>query len=357
MILCADIGYSNINVIYGECGEKNPIYDMMPATATKVNSLSLNISTFKRNDNLKIVKINNEEWVVGISPTKIQDFARQMHKEFTYQDQWMAMLKAVISIPKKSVIDILTIGLPTEQFYEDDRKEKIIKAIEKTHDITDNFQVTVKKVEILPQSVAPWIDLCAISNEKDLELLKNGRVLVIDPGFYSVDSALFSSGEFFDKSSKTFLWGVSKILEETDEKIHKLHKNKVGIERLEMAIKDNKDIIQLISKKIAKNEALGDEDKISIMAFGQELDITNFLFEAASNVSNNAISSIAQSVRSAGVMDVVLAAGGGSIFYEKSILNLFPESKFILMEDPVYSIVRGYWFFSQAKCRRLLKNG
>lgn len=334
MILATDIGYSNLNIAYGNANLDTPLLRMIPATATPSSLITRSLTQFRKIDeSFFSVDIHGEKWSVGIPANKIQNFTRQLHGEFTGTNEWLSMLKASLVASGVDTIELLILGLPTEQFYDKKRKDIITNLAIGKHVINSLMTKEVKNVLILPQPAGAWMDLISSSEVEYVSKLQKGKILVIDPGYFSVDSALFSGGEFFNKSSTSSLWAVSRILEEVDEKIAVNHGGNAGVEKLEIAIKN--------------------KDK-TVMVHGTEVEIDSLVNDASKHISELALSEILKSLRSeARNIDIILLAGGGANFYKETVDKFFPNSQVVVAEDHVNSIAKGFWHYGKANINDL----
>ncbi len=83
----------------------------------------------------------------------------------------------------------------------------------------------------------------------DLGLIEEGRVVVIDPGFISVDWVALEAGEIRYFSSGTSLQAMSVLLETIDKLISDDHGALVGMDRLEKAMRTGDLLVLLFGEK------------------------------------------------------------------------------------------------------------
>ncbi|MGX8249714.1 ParM/StbA family protein, partial [Escherichia coli] len=90
--------------------------------------------------------------------------------------------------------------------------------------ITLKRSVTVKSVVVVPQPAGAYMDI--VSSTKDeglLEVLREGKTVVIDPGFFSVDWVALEEGEVRYHSSGTSLKAMSVLLKTINLLIQEEH--------------------------------------------------------------------------------------------------------------------------------------
>ena len=155
-------------------------------------------------------------------------------------------------------IDVVVTGLPVSQFHEPQRKSDLVQRLKGAHQVTPKRSITVHDVKVLPQPAGAYMDL--VQTGGDLGLIEEGRVVVIDPGFFSVDWVALEAGEIRYSSSGTSLQAMSVLLETIDKLISEDHGAKVGMDRLEKAMRT------------------GD---LQVLLFGEKVDISPYLNAAS----------------------------------------------------------------------------
>jgi hypothetical protein len=80
-----------------------------------------------------------------------------------------------------------------------------------THQVTRKRQIRIKSVKVVPQPLGAYLDLVYTLDDPDL--LADSRVLVIDPGFFSVDWVVIEQAALHQSLSGTSQMATSMILE------------------------------------------------------------------------------------------------------------------------------------------------
>ena len=269
------------------------------------------------------VSVDNERWAAGVPAGRLQSWERELHPEYPTTKTYKALFHAALLMAETESIDLVVTGLPVSQFHEPQRKSDLVQRLKGVHQVTPKRSITVRDVKVLPQPAGAYMDL--VQTGGDLGLIEEGRVVVIDPGFFSVDWVALEAGEIRYSSSGTSLQAMSVLLETIDKLISEDHGDKVGMDRLEKAMRT------------------GD---LQVLLFGEKVDISPYLNAAMKKVAPVALTAMRQSMRDESInADLVLIAGGGAMAYKEAAKEIFSRSKIIVPEQSVLANVRGFWFY------------
>ena len=337
-----DIGYSNLKVVYGSAKNGQVERKMFPATACNAKMISRSLIGGVSNEpdviyvpaeisseSLLGGGADHEEYVVGEKATIIQGFSRELNANYPLTKSWLAMYRKALSVTGASEVSLVVLGLPVNQYNNEDLKAKMKLRCEGRHQINSKKEVYVEEVRIIPQSAGPWFDFISQAQDSFIDILEEGRVLIIDPGFYSVDTALFYEGRFFDRMSITSMYAFSKIIEEAKGLLKEAFNASPSTEKIETCIKENKFNLLISDKKV---------------------DIKSYIDRAAESVSNSAIREIMNSVRhDDSTLDMIILAGGGPEYYAHAIKEMVGKqpTKIVIPEDSVNSIALGYYRYAE----------
>ena len=317
-----DIGYSNLKVVYGEAG-KSPEAHVMPAAAAPASHVSEMVLGAGSGADEEIVQVDGEPWVAGVPPRKIEGYVREIHHDYAMTDTYRALMLAGIGSTNAEKIDHLVTGLPVSHFRDEGKRQALKSMLRGTHTVSGGREVVVSDVSVIPQPVGSYMSI--VSTFEDAELLEEGRVLVIDPGYFSVDWLTIEAMEARMASSGTSLKAMSKLLEQAAVILEREHGPGVTPEAIENALRVGKD---------------------RVFHFGSRIDITTALDQAAESNAKIALSALTSSMREdAASIDVVVLCGGGAKLYEKAAREVFERSRIIVPESPVLSNARGFFFF------------
>lgn len=321
-ILGLDIGYSNLKMAMGFRGEKVTT-TVLPVGAGPLALMPQQLTGGEGNC-IQVV-IDDEKWVAGVEPDRLQGWNRDLHADYPATKPYKALFYAALLLSEQKEIDVLVTGLPVNQFMNPELREALKKRLEGEHQITPKRSVTVKSVVVVPQPAGAYMDI--VSSTKDeglLEVLQEGKTVVIDPGFFSVDWVALEEGEVRYHSSGTSLKAMSVLLEAINLLIQEDHGGSPGIEKIEKAIRSGKD---------------------EILLFGQKVGLKEYLDRCSFNVAQNALTQMRSSMREDGMdADVVLLAGGGAEAYKIAAKELFPKSRIVMSSNPLVANANGFWF-------------
>lgn len=316
-----DIGYSNLKIALGEKGQ-TPQTLIKPVGAGNTDLLP---SSFDGGDSDSlIVNIGDERWAVGVEPDQLQGWERELHADYPATKSYKALFYATLLLSSREQIDTLVTGLPVSQHADKARREQLKESLKGTHKITPKRQVTVSNVVVVPQPVGAYMSVFSeTTDEKLLEIIRDGRTIIIDPGFFSVDWVSLEEGAIRDHSSGTSLKAMSVMLEEANRLIKEDHGGAPGFQKIEKALRTGKD---------------------SLFLFGQKIELKEYIRKAARLTSEIALTSMRKTMREDGMnADIVILAGGGATAYEEAARAIFPRSQVLVPENPVLANALGFW--------------
>lgn len=327
-VIGLDIGYSNLKIAFGNTEKNNMQTKILPAGAAE-ESIMQNQLLGGTDDDSLLVQIDGESWIAGVEPYKLQGWERELHRDYPSSDIYKALFYSALLVSEMDTVDRIVTGLPVDQFKDLSIQESLKKRLIGTHQVTPKRKVTVKEVMIAPQPAGSYMD--ALFSQSDNEVISlamdSGKMVVIDPGFFSVDWVVLQNGEIRYKSSGTSLKAMSMLLEEMQRLIKEDHGASPSVNELESLIRQNK-------KKT--------------LLYGQILDLDEYHKKAAHITSTNALTPMRTTMREDGMaMDVVLLAGGGASSYEAAAREIFPRSLIIKADQSVLANARGFYHLGE----------
>lgn len=321
-ILGIDIGYSNLKLAFGPKGE-SPKTHLRPAGAAPADRFGARFDGKAHEDFLHVM-VDGQEFIAGVSPDRAEMWSRSLHADYPSSASYKALFHAGLLLSEMDRIDMLVTGLPVSQYLDETRKKAVAEQMQGAHQVTPRRTVTVEKVKVIPQPVGGLLDYIS-QEDADIE---DARVLVVDPGFFSVDWVVIANKDLHRRSSGTSLNASSVVLEEASRLIAKDYGSAINTETLENAIRSGKP---------------------TVLVLGQRVDIAPYIEQAARTVGHVVVESIQKSLRTESKgPDLVVLVGGGAMFFRDAVQEAFPRLKVATPKEPVFSNARGFWLMGAA---------
>ncbi len=330
IILAVDSGYGNVKAAWGaEPSNENEI--IFRAIANSISNSS-NSPVTSSKGRVPVV-VDGDTFMVGPDAylsegTSILDF------NFVHRKEYLAFLRGAIHYMLRKLgihhkIDCLVVGLPVSNY--ESHNEALAKICKGLHEIPTPLEfvaifgsivkVMVEKVIIVPQ---PLGALSVFSSKCAQASMNMGTVLVIDPGFKTLDW-IFSNGMDVDmKRSGSFDGGVSVLLREISSIVGK----KLGVGFIDMIE---------VEKALSSGR---------IFAGGRSHDFSPYIGliqESASKV----IDKFFGAVEIEREFDSIVLTGGGGKFYRDALSKKFPTHKIECADDSVMDNVRGFYLIAR----------
>ena len=322
-VLGIDIGYSNLKLAFGPKGA-NPQKVLRPAGAAPADRFGTRFDGREHDDFLRVL-VDGEEYVAGVSADRAELWSRSLHADYHASLSYQALFRAGLLLSGMQHIDTLVTGLPVSQYLDDTRRGSVEKLMKGAIALTSRSHVVVDDVKVIPQPIGGLLDY--ISQERvDLE---DARVLVIDPGFFSVDWVVVSHKTLQRNSSGTSQNASSVVLEEACKQIGRDYEAEVSTETLENAVR---------------------KGKPNVLVVGRRVELAPYLTNASRTVGQVIADSIQKSLRTESQMaDLVVLVGGGADFFREAIQEAFPRLNVVTPGEPVFSNARGFWLMGSAR--------
>jgi plasmid segregation protein ParM len=316
-VIGIDIGYSNLKLAAGNAAQ-TPRTLLRPAGAAPADRFGSRFDERAQDDFLH-VQVDGQEFIAGVSPDRAEMWSRSLHTDYPTTPSYKALFHAGLLLSEMDRIDMLVTGLPVSQYLDETRKKAVAEQMQGAHQVTIKRTVTVEKVKVIPQPVGGLLDYIS-QEDADIE---DARVLVVDPGFFSVDWVVIANKDLHRHSSGTSLNASSVVLEETARLMAKDHGAAVPTEALENAMRAGKG---------------------SILVLGQRVELAPYLKQASQTVGDVVAQALLKSLRTeGGGFDLVVLVGGGAGFFRQAIQAAFPRLRVVSPKDPVYANARGFW--------------
>ena len=316
-----DIGYSNLKTAAVVDARTATVRTRLrPAGAGPLADLARGIDG---REAPTVVEIDGVAWAAAVPHGAFETSERGTHADYWQTDGYLALARAGLEDARSPLVRWLITGLPVAQAKEVETRRALERRLGGVHGLGQDGMprdVRVQEVRVVPQPLGAFVD--AQTWFPDPAMLREGRVVVLDPGFFSVDWAVFEQTRFRASSSGTSHFAMSVLLEQAAE----LVKAEAGIvvppERFETALRNG---------------------TASVLGEGQRLDAKPWLERAAAAVSQQVMTHLQRSFRGEDTRpDVILLAGGGAEFYRPAVEALFPRAVVAIGAEPALANVRGF---------------
>lgn len=321
-ILGLDIGYSNLKLAYGAVGQI-PKDLMIPSGAAPERSLPHGIRM--AGEGIK-VEVEGEPWCIGLPHGRFDQSSRSLHENYSESGAYKALFHGALRLTPTTRIDKLVTGLPVAQWQDVGFRQQLVQRLQGQHTVAPEETVDIEKVEVIPQPLGAYLDRLWQA-DADAKVLSEGRVLIVDPGFYSVDWIVIEAGALRKSGSGSSLDAMSVLIREAATEIDREQKGQVSLSTIEDALRRN---------------------RREIFLYGRPLILTPYLETAARRVSFQALDALHESLRrEQGSIDVVILAGGGAQLYQEAVRTAFGQSRIMMSEAPTCANARGFFYFGE----------
>lgn len=325
-ILGMDIGYSNVKLAWGDDDEGiKPEIAVYPAGVAPINCISESMATNGYTSGLKIV-VEGVEYVAGIEQSTNAGLERvQSEEDRHFSIDYKALFYASLMATGREEIGILVTGLPGEQCADKDYRERVEKHLQGRHEIAPGHFVFVHKVIVIPHSLGAYVDY--LMTCEDPRVARTSRVLVIDPGFFSVDYCVIDKGAFDRASSGSSQAPIGVLLENAEKMAAIVHGQSFELSSIKAA---------------TRGEVLTAD-------FGKRVNLAPYLSLAATNVAEPVLSKILQKLRPSIVkgVDFTILAGGGADLYKEPASTIMEGSQVLTVLDPVTTFAKGFFEYGR----------
>lgn len=320
-ILGIDIGYSNLKLAFAPKGGVTQTV-LRPAGAAPSDRFGSRFDGKAHEDFLHVL-VDGQEYVAGVSPDRAEMWSRSLHADYTASASYKALFHAGLLLSEMDRVDVLVTGLPVSQYLDEAHRNALTKQMHGTHQVTPKRSVSVDRVKVIPQPIGGLLDYI---DQEDADI-EDARVLVVDPGYFSVDWVVVAQKDIHRQSSSTSLNASSVILEEASKLIAKDHGAAVKSEVLENAVRAGKP---------------------TVLVLGQRVEIAPYIGQASKIIAPVVVETIKKSLRTESNADLIVLVGGGAPFYREALQDAFPRLTVATPKEPVFSNARGFWLMGNS---------
>lgn len=318
-----DIGYSNLKLAFGSSEKGTFKTSVRPAGAAPADRFSDRADGGENADYIHVL-VGDEPYIAGVSSDRAAMWSRSLHAEYPASDSYRALFHAALLLGETDKVDWLVTGLPVSQYLDEARCAELAARMKGTHQVSPKRKIHVENVKVVPQPVGGFLDY-ANSSGDDLDDM---HVLVVDPGFFSVDWVVIADHILERASSDTSLEASSVVLEEAAGLMGKDYGTKLSVEILEQAIRAGKK---------------------SVVVFGKRVEFMPYIHAASEKVAPVVVQSIQKSLRKLNKpVDKVLMVGGGAGFFDQAVRDAFSNVEVVSAKESTLSNARGFYLMGES---------
>lgn len=347
IVRAIDVGYGNVKYVFQHAEIVAPVEcGMFPSKSPVAGEKGLSAGLVKNRDTV-VIGINGTDYEVGKGVELAQgtfDESSVLEKDFCLSDAYLARLRGALyylmgSDEKTGTkyftgnrIKLLMAGLPVAAYRSEDLRKKLTSVLVGNHELPDGRSVFVEQAIIMPQPMGAFFEY---AYEKGLfDKMRNQTNLIIDPGFFTFDWLLSRGLTPNDGRSDSVNRGMSAVIKA------------IIVEAKKVEGWDAE--IGMLTRMLEEHFREG----YPFIVYNKEYKVSKYL-AAAKGVINEAIAALTHSVGDGADIQNIILAGGGAEIYKEALQLKFPRHEIIVMNNPVFSNVRG---FQLAGEQQLLSN-
>lgn len=320
-VLGLDIGYSNMKVVSGAVEERPMDIRIFPVGAGPAELMSVDVRG-EISAGIRVM-VDGKEFIAGVEPEQLANWKRALHDDYTASPSYRALFHAALLETGRAYIDQLVTGLPVSHFQDHKYKDRLKQRLSGVHTVADGRAVRVGEVHVIPQPVGSYLDVAVCSGRE--EEFADSEILVIDPGFFSVDWIYLSGTEIRHEWSGSSTMATSRLLEEASDLVYRQYDFRISPEKIERLIRAGRRRVPVPK---------------------QDVMIEDLLHQASEKVGPQVMNHLQASMRTKqNDITVVVLAGGGARYYEAAVREIFSRAEVLIPDDPVSANARGFWYY------------
>lgn len=318
-----DIGYSGVKAVYGDTAN-NWDQLVMPVGVAPFGDLG----QFGGGPGGVRVSVGGESMRAGVEPYLIPGGGRILDADYTKSTQYKALFLAALKQSGADEVECLATGLPVELYQNKAVRNELIEQLRGQHNLDGANVVNVETVQVFPQPAGTYIAHVA-GMPGGSDAVSEQAVLVVDPGFYSVDSVVIKHGVPYPSAVSTSTQAMSRVLEVADEAITADYSRATATSGkfrgdLERALRRGDENIQIGSKHVP---------------------IGDYVKDAARHVAGRASPHILSSLRDVDFrLDTVVFGGGGARLFASEVMESFPDQEAVVVDNAPLANALGFYY-------------
>jgi plasmid segregation protein ParM len=351
VVRAIDVGFGRVKVTLPAEGQRDELRIIsfpsmaIPADASAVRSLST-----RRRDTFD-VPVHGALYEVGTDVGLAQaggSFGRDVTDEFYRGAIYEALAKGALRYMAEagdSAIDVLVMGLPVNQYNDDQRRDYLRRTYEGELDLGDGKRITVRRVVVQAQPMGGYAALEEHLDELNAVIRQTGgalqplqsadelddlSVLMIDPGEHTLDWLLIQQGTINPRAS-----GAA---------------SDAGRHRVLRAVQDalSHDIGRPLGPSVVPhiNEAMRMNRPVKLSGVAHDLGKYE---PQVMSVIEDSLNRMIDGLRDAHeIIDLIVLVGGHPERYQQVLQRRFPAIPVFVMPESMSANVRGFQMIGEA---------
>jgi plasmid segregation protein ParM len=335
VIRSIDLGYGNVKYTVQHRDAFSTVEcEIFPSRSPVAGGKGLTAGIVQTRDTV-VVNVHGTEYEVGHGVTKAQgtfDESAVLDKDFCLSDAYLARLRGALFYMmgtdkagekyfSGNHIGLLMVGLPVSTYRNEELRNKLKVILTGTHELPNGRTVIVDRVLVMPQPLGAFFEYAF--DKGMFDTMRDQTNLIIDPGFFTFDWLLSAGLTPIDARSDSVNRGMSAVI----KAIAEAAKKKEGWSA------DTGMLTRMLDEHF--------RDGKPFIVYGNEHNVDDYV-GAGKGVINEAVAALANSVGDGADIHNIILAGGGAMLYLDAIKEKFPRHKILVMDNPVFSNVRGF---------------
>lgn len=252
-------------------------------------------------------------------------FGRVQRPDYPTTPQYQALVNASLFYMGESELDVLVLGLPVSTYNHQKQllteKMKGVRSysrLDRNDGTPRQLRCDVKNVLVLRQPMGGLYDI--YSNPELSNLLTNGKTLILDPGFFTLDWIVAENKKPIEsRCGASNDGGVSAVYKAVSAQIKKNTGQHVDISRIETAYTTTGEI------------------RVS----GELISLSQF-DNIVNNTLNEALNQMESEIGGYSDIENIAVVGGPAMLYKKALQPRVKNFDIIVPPEPMFSNVRGF---------------
>jgi len=329
VILGVDIGYGNVKV-YGSQhrGTDLPQQFHFPALAVPSDDLAESGTSFLQAHQVTRVQVEDGEYFVGPDAPRL-NFRRvtpQLDRAYSASREYLALGLGALARSGLADLDVLALGLPAVYSDQPELVENLKKRFTGTHEVGGR-RIVVKDVRVYSQPVGGMASLAYTKGL--LQRLRSMRVLVVDPGFNTVDWTIVDHGRVVRTAQdSTRDGGMAAFLRDLKNRLERAHPKLSIMNYFEL------------DEAVRGARTLRDDE-------GGAVDVQPYIARAMSTWETP-LRELLSTVGPLGKFDTIFVVGGASAIFRQALAISHPKLQVSESDaPPLLAIATGFYVLAR----------